>query len=501
MKIIKFSWFLLSLFFIVSCSSDDDLEVDSVDDDIVIDNPNQDVQEFIWQGMNNIYFYKNDVPDLADNRFNSLEEFYSFLNTFDSTQSLFDDLQSSRDRFSFLVSDYVALEQTFSGVSLTTGMDFGLTLASQNSNDVLGFVRYILPGTDAENKGVIRGQFFSSIDGEQLTRNSDFNELFSRNSIDVGFVTIENGVITPDQTITLLQSENTENPVLVSKSIDFEGQRIGYLMYNSFTADFDQQLNNAFGELKDDNITDLILDLRYNGGGSVRSAVRLASMITGQFPNEIFSREIWNDFYQDFFSSEEQGGGERLLNRFVSDIAVTDQNSNTVDSIPINSLNLNRVYILTTDATASASELIINGLDPYIEVIQIGENTVGKFQASITLYDSDNFSRTGPNLDPNHTYAMQPLVLASANRDGISEFDDGLIADVPFSENIFNLGILGETSDPFLETALNFIVNGSVLSAKSPTIDYNIFGERKMFNPTYQKMYIDATDKNLRRDR
>ncbi|GAA3516648.1 hypothetical protein GCM10022393_33450 [Aquimarina addita] len=476
---------------IISCSNDDDSGATDNDNPVVIDNPNQDVQEFIWQGMNNIYLYKNDVANLADDRFATFDELYTFLNTFDNPEDLFDGLLSSQDRFSFLVDDYIALENSFSGISQTTGMDFNLILVSEGSDEVLGFVRYILPGTDAESKGITRGQFFSSIDGEQLNTSSDFNELFSRSSYEVGFVTIENGVITPDENVTLTQSEYTENPVLLAKTIDHDGQKIGYLMYNAFTGTFDQELNEAFANFNAEGVTELVLDLRYNGGGSVTSAVRLASMITGQFEGEVFSKEIWNDEYQAFFLSEEGGNGESLVNRFVSEITQFDENGNQTGAIPINSLNLTNLYVLTTDRTASASELIINGLDPYINVIQIGEITTGKFQASVTLYDADGFSRTGDNLDTSHTYAIQPLVLVSANKNDVGNFIDGLVPDVSLSENPLDLGTLGEVDEPFLEAALDYISNGTVLGRKSPGLPYQTIGESKMFSPTYQRMYID----------
>ena len=143
-------------------------------------------------------------------------------------------------------------------------------------------------------------------------------------------------------------------------------------MYNGFTANFDDQLNDAFALFKSNNVQHLILDLRYNPGGSVNSAKLLSSMITGQFNGEIFSTEQWNIDNQSRF---ENSNPESLINRF------TDKDDNT----PLNSLNLQTVYIIALETSASASELVINCLDPYINVIHIGENTAGKYQASTTL--------------------------------------------------------------------------------------------------------------------
>lgn len=124
----------------------------------------------------------------------------------------------------------------------------------------------------------------------------------------------------------------------------------------------------------------------------------------------------------------------------------------------INSLNLNRVFILTSRSTASASELVINGLDPYIEVIQVGATTTGKFQASTTFYDGPppNFKRSEAN--PSHFYAIQPLIFTSANANGVTGFVDGIPPTIEFPEDLTNLGILGELNEPLLEAALNEIL-------------------------------------------
>src|SRR5690606_11235714 len=129
--------------------------------------------------------------------------------------------------------------------------------------------------------------------------------------------------------VTLTKTEFTENPILINKVINASGTKVGYLMYNQFVANFDEALNDAIGELKTEGITELVLDLRYNAGGSVNSAILLASMITGQFTGSIFSKEIWNNKYQSYFQANDPEG---LLNRFVGEI---DKN------IPLNTLNLN----------------------------------------------------------------------------------------------------------------------------------------------------------------
>ena len=220
-------------------------------------------------------------------------------------------------------------------------------------------------------------------------------------------------------------------------------------MYNAFTANFDLELNQAFGTLKNEGVTDLVLDLRYNGGGSVLTATRLASMITGQFTGQLFAKQQWNSKIQSYF---ETNNPSQLTNNF----------TNSIDNTTINSLNLTRVFILTTGGTASASELVINGLKPYINVIQIGTTTIGKNVGSITLYDSPTFNKTDVN--PRHKYAMQPLVIKTINKDGFGEYQDGLIPTVVQAENPAFLGVLGDESEPLLSTALGLITgSGRIL--------------------------------------
>ncbi|UZO80768.1 S41 family peptidase [Aquimarina sp. ERC-38] len=485
MKKIKYLSLLVAFITLIACSNDDEgTDTDTgneIDTDNEVVNEDFEVDDFIWQAMNLVYLYKADVSDLNDDKIQNQSEYENFLKSFDSPESLYDALQSSQDRFSFLTPDYVALEKQFSGISKSNGMEFGLVRKTQGGDDVVGFVRYVLPSTDAERKGIERGDFFDAIDGEVLTVNSNFQELFARDSYTVRFVDETNN-FTPIEDINLTAVEYTENPIFISKTIDYKGQKIGYIMYNGFTGTFDEQLNDAFGVLKTDGVTDLILDLRYNGGGSVRTAIDLAAMITGQFTGDIFSKEIWNENLQAQFSSG-PNGEENLLNRFVDTIRT---------GAPINKLELAKVHVLTTDRTASASELIINGLDPYITVVQIGETTTGKFQASATFYDSQNLGRE--NANPNHTYAIQPLIFKSANKDDITDFVDGLVPEVPFQESLLNLGTLGEVEEPFLNAALEFITTGAVPTSSKSNLLNETIGESKMHSPIYQKMYDNTKD-------
>jgi C-terminal processing protease CtpA/Prc len=248
-------------------------------------------------------------------------------------------------------------------------------------------------------------------------------------------------------------------------------------MYNGFYANYDTQLNDAFGQLAAQGITDFVLDLRYNGGGSVQTATRLASMITGQFKDQIFAKEKWN---AKINAAYETNDPESLNNRFVDNISGTK----------LNSLNLGKVYILTSDGTASASELIINGLAPYITVVQIGDYTVGKNVGSVTLYDSESFTKSKVN--PNHKYAMQPLVLKIVNSAGFGEYTDGLKPTYEQLEYITNLGVLGDPSEPLLNTAISKITGAAakkIQQDRGKTL--KTFIDAKAINGIRNQMYVD----------
>ncbi len=434
----------------------------------------QEINNFIWNGMNVFYLYKADVPDLANNRFSSGQEYTNFLNGFSSPEAIFEALQSNIDEFSFLVEDYVTLELSFDGVTRNNGMEYGLIRYPNSPTNVFGYVRYILPGTDAETKGLKRGDIFNTVDGTQIT-DQNFRQLLRPDNYTIGLATFDGTNVTPTNTsVSLVKVQYTENPVYMTKTINVGGNPVGYLMYNAFTADFDAQLNAAFAQFKSEGVTDLVLDLRYNGGGSVDSAIDISSMITGQFEGEIFTTEEWNVDRQEQF-------GE--TNLFDSKIR-TGEN--------INSLNLGRVYILTTGNSASASELVISGLNPYIPTIKIGDTTRGKFQASRTVYDTDNYGRRGAER-AGHTYAMQPLVLKSINAVGFTDYFDGFAPDILLEEDFSNLGVLGNENEPLLKAALDHIM-GIKNSGKYNVQQLENIGSSKMFLPNYQRMYIEPTE-------
>lgn len=461
-----------------SCSKDRDDEIKPVADTLEVEN-------FIYRAMNIWYLYKPDVAVLADDRFADQDALNKYLGGFESPEKLFyDGVKAPKplDRFSIITSDYRELEKSFAGVSLSNGMDYGLALLQEGSDRVVGFVHYVLPNTSAEAQGVERGMLFTEIDGTPLTTTNYIELLAStKYTIAVAEITAD-GIVKTGQTISLTKQEYTENPIFITKTFDnIAGQKVGYLMYNSFTANFDAELNSAFADFKSEGVNALVLDLRYNGGGSVRTATDLAAMITGQFPGELFAKSVYNPQVQAAFEAQKP----ELLNR--------NFNTAITDKTPINSLNLAKLYVITTNSSASASELVINGLDPYIDVRQVGDTTTGKFQASVTFYDAPDFERK--NANPNHFYAIQPLILTTANAAGTTGFVKGLNPDVPLEEYVSTYGVLGDDNEPLLKAALDEIRGGRSFDLiQNQGKRLQEIGESGMDDPTYQRMYVDLPE-------
>tara|TARA_B100000925_G_scaffold67067_2_gene45919 strand:+ start:5213 stop:6616 length:1404 start_codon:yes stop_codon:yes gene_type:complete len=438
------------------------------------------INDFVWKGMNAAYLYKQEIPDLDNDRFNDSEEYASYLNDYTSPENLFESLIYERDnidKFSLIVDNYIELEQYLSGVSLSNGLNYGLVYLPNSNNEIFGYVRYVNNGSAADLANINRGDIFRSIDNIPLSIDN-YSDLLSQEIYTVNFANYFNNdtedisddiIELNDINIELQKVPLIKNPVHHYSTLDYSGGKIGYLMYNQFVSNYDDYLKTIFSEFKSNSVDELILDLRYNPGGSINSAIVLASLITGQFENEIFNTEQWNNDIQNYWINNNP---EYLINRFT-----TFQSS----------LSLSRVYILTTRSSASASELIINCLKPYINVIQIGTPTYGKYQASVTLYDSENFSNQ--NVNRSHNYALQPLVLKTLNVNGVTDYYNGINPDYEYEERAFDMGQVGDLNEPMLNFTLDIIESRISLDLKPELFEY--IDDNLKFDFLEREMYID----------
>lgn len=441
------------------------------------------VNDFIWKGLNLYYLYQQNIPNLADNRFSNQGQLNQFLETYTSPEELFEsllyreDASGNRvDRWSVIFSDFRVLENALQGVSKSTGAEFGLVYMPGSDVNIFGYVRYIMPGSDAAGKDIARGDIFYAVNDTPLTVNN-YQSLLGQDSYTLNFGDYNNGTITPNEhNVMLTKTEYAENPVHIATTYTSGSHNIGYLMYNGFYSTFDTQLNDAFGQFASAGVTDLVLDLRYNGGGSVRTATYLASMITGQFNGQIFAKEQWNNKLQAYYESNAPDALEDLF---------TNQLSN---GSAINSLNLNKVYVLVSGSTASASELVINCLKPYINVTVIGDTTTGKNVGSVTLYDSPDFSAN--NRSGSHRYAMQPIVLRVLNKNNFGDYAAGIEPNASQPEDFGNLGVLGDPTEPLYAAAIDLITGGG-RHAPNTAEPVRLFKDSKSMKRFGNEMFIE----------
>ncbi len=398
-----------------------------------VDPPSEEakINKWIYDVMEEVYFWTDQLP--TDVEFNN------------DPNVFFESLLFSGDRFSAIVPDYQALINSLNGIQLEAGYEFVLS-GVEGSDEVIAIITYVKENSPAADADLKRGDLITAVNGQNLNQTNFgtlINEVFSNHSIRYMRYEEESEqfVSQPEQALSVVQI--SENPIYLDSIYTFGANTIGYFAYNFFSngenSNYDGNVREIFGSFKSAGVTDLILDLRYNSGGSINSATNLASLIApGVNSNDVFYLNQWNDLYQDFWSA--QANGEAQLKGFFT---------NVMNSIG-NQIGL-RVYILTGSRTASASELMINGLDAYMDVVIIGQKTIGKNVGSIPIEDTDN---------PDNAYGLLPIVIKIANKDGFSDYGDGFI---PQGDNLINefsmlpLAPIGDIDEPLFARAISLI--------------------------------------------
>lgn len=474
----KYKIFSVAVLFllVLSCKNDDDNGMP----------PSASANDFVWKALNLWYYWQENSADLADYRFSSDNEYHNFINSKQTDELFFHLLYDygNTDRFSWIVDDYHDLQNTFASINKSFGMKYGLVYINPNSNQVFGYIQYVLPNSPASISGLKRGDIFTRINGVTLT-DQNYMELLGEDTATFGLGYIEDGqVLNSDTEVSITKVQLQENPVLHSEVLTIDSHKIGYLVYNGFRANFNDELNDAIGELKSQGITDLVLDLRYNGGGSVLTSAYLGSMVTGQFNQELFT--------QLTFNSKTSNNNRQY--KFETEGKIYDNNLEETGSFPIHHLNLTKVYVLTTGNSASASEMLISCLAPYIEVITIGTKTYGKTVGSITLYDSpQDYYTSTDHLNPSHTWAMQPIVFdyknsQSQSSPGMGIEPDHLINEIHYLEN---LPQLGDPEEPLLDMAISQITNSAPRFNPQTSAQARLFKTSQSFERFGTEMYLE----------
>ena len=496
MKNIVLSTLTILSLLTVSCSDDDP---GSQEPNVVLQS---EVNGFVWKAMNHWYFWQEDVPRLADTQDDDIDEFNTYLNGFSSSESLFESLRFSADDFSWYIDDVQAQLNSFNGIteSYGLGLPSNIVRVQQGSDDIVIFVAYVVPGSPADLAGIKRGDLIYKVNGSVLNVNNAalINKVFTDTSITLGVAKFENGSLNPigaDRSITAVNL--SINPVHYSSVIEEDGKKIGYLVYNRFTSTYHGELNAVFTNFKNQAIDELVLDLRYNPGGAVLTSSYLSSMIEGTINGGLpFASLTYN---------AKRNPVNEFIYRYSNEAALFDkQTGDFTTNITMSRLeNLNRVYVLTSRRTASASEMIINGLRPSMDVIVVGTTTVGKNEGSFTVVDAPAIGNTQiftdtDNRNSNHTVGLQPIVFQIFNSLGQSDYAEGFEANIAVDELDFTANILpfGDTDEPLLRAAIDAI-NAATKSFEIPPtkvellekIKYKKFTDAMYMLPGEEKFY------------
>ena len=414
---------LVALGFLVSCSKEDakPAEFDYVN-------------SWILANMKEAYYWTDRIPT-SPNKLQSPDLFFESL------------LAKPEDRFSWIQDNYQDLLNSLQGVSKEAGYEFALYRASSTNNNVLAQILYIKKGSPADMAGLNRGDVIDQINNQQITIDNYQTLLQSigePHSITYRpYSASTNSVGTP-RTISLTTVVYAENPNFLDKVITVNNRKIGYYVYNLFSTgptasslQYNDEMDAVFSRFKAAGITDLVLDLRFNSGGAETATVNLASLIgNGVDATKVFVKRQYNSTVTNQILNDPRYGAEFLLTRFKN----KSQNVGPM-------LRNNRVYVLTGTRSASASELLINGLKPFMDVFLIGSKTFGKNVGSTTFYEGN---------DPKNKWGMQPIIVKSFNSLDQSDYGNGFTPNTEDADNGTQFP-LGDTSEKLLNLAIQHI--------------------------------------------
>ena len=386
-----------SVLFIAACSKDDP--------EPAINEVNEEFFEF----MKDWYFWNDNIPNINPS----------------SYENIFDVLEAIRfrplDRWSFIINwqEFLAYFQD----SRFIGYGFG---SSWDSNGKLR-ISFIHDAGDLYKNGVRRGWIVESINGTAISQGVNVNQLLGPNEEGITNTFIFRKPDNSTIEMTVAKKEIITNTVLHHEIIEAESIKIGYMVLQSFREPTEDELKKVFADFYAEGIDELILDMRYNGGGLTRIATQLASLIGGPaLAGQPFAKTVYNANKEDQYNR-------------------TDNFSN-----PENSLGLSRLITIATRATASASEMIINGLSPYIDVYVVGNTTYGKPMGS-NVFNYDD------------TWALAPITFKVRNASDEGDYFDGLPVDIPSPDDLTR--DFGDPEESSLQTAIAFILTGSTKGA------------------------------------
>jgi carboxyl-terminal processing protease len=438
MKVLKVSFWVLLVISLFSCGDDD-----------AIDPKTLKVNKFITKGMEMYYLWSDEMPEI------------NYMYEKDS-KAYFEKLLFSEDKWSFITDDIEALENSFEGIEKS----FGYSLAFgefSNTKTYFALVEYVYPNTPATEAGIKRGDIIVDINGASITVDN-YQQLFNADQIKLSMGVYDGQSIGLTGEVKSMTSRELHlDPVMQYSVIETNGHRVGYLLYQQYIDSYKTSVDAALQFFQSQQITDLVVDLRYNPGGVITAAQYLCSSIAPL--SVVNSEEILVAFQFN----------DLITNSYEQDNAM-DETRVRFDKSATVKLDMNEVYFLTGSGSASASELTITGLRPYINVVLIGDTTYGKYTGSFTL-KAEDFYKDASDYAEIENWGMQPIVLRYANALGETDFKNGFAPNFYVEDDLFSGVPLGDKQEPLLNKALQLITGSEVIamkSAKTPMSEFKI---------------------------
>lgn len=352
------------------------------------------------------------------------------------------------DKWTMLTDNMDEFTSSVEGVTTTYGYTPIVYKLRKESNELVAAVAFVSENSPAEKAGLKRGDLIYKIDGKTLTTENKL-DLFYSSQIKLSLAKLDGNTITPTTELSLEAVKMYENPILCDSVYNFNGKKVGYLAYSSFDLKSIPELINICKEFKNEGIKELILDLRYNGGGYVITENVLASMFAPQVNvtnKDVFEKEDYNEFFTKYYEQE----GISTITRFQTEYNYEDMDLNV--STKDANIGLEKIYGIITKNSASASEALLSGLMPYMDIELIGQKSHGKYCTGWMLAAEDAYNRVTQAIKNWGIYVMVSIY-KNAN-DETPCMPNGLTPNVKAEDNPLETYQLGDENEAMLKVAL-----------------------------------------------
>ena len=364
------------------------------------------------------------------------------------------------DRWTMLTDDFSSFYGSVTGNQKTYGFDF--TLAYYDETTICAVVTYTYADSPAAEAGLKRGDLILKVNGKTMTASNYtkvYPDLLSGDKL--------TAVLSDGTTKTVTSKEMYENPVLLSKVFDCDGKKVGYLVYTSFTMDSYADLIAACKGFKEAGVTELILDLRYNGGGFAMAEQFLASMLAPEAAvkaGDILATEIYNADLTEYFKSY----GRDTNTYFTTEYSFNSGGKDYKFSTDGANIGLEKIYAIISAGSASASEALLCDLYPYMDITLVGEQSHGKYTTGIMLegpeFYEDNAEQVKKNMGSigvtegkkyTDNWGLYVMWSRFADKNGETRcMPDGLKPDVGVKDVPWDGYQLGDAQETMLAVAL-----------------------------------------------